>query len=398
MRAHTHVDVMTRRRPGQSPVMPDDTPSSVSDVATSQREGSAAIWYVLLIGAVLVIAVALYAVYLHQQAETWKQAANQLSLGQELLRADRDDILRKAREREAALATIEVAREQDRARLDGLEGQRQRLQDDVLRLTEELARSDQRADRAEVDAGQVADRERLQRERDRLDRELAARQADMQRMETTLAEVQSSLEENQSAFEALRAEKFDIEQAKSTLEEARARAEQQLAENARQERLRQIVRGHRASFGDVKPYIAEVGPGGWSEIESWLALQLSRPMAVPELSTHGWSYEGARLLGADDGPPMVMLLYADAEDRPASLTIMPDRNGEQPLTASRNGELNLMSWREEHHAFILAGQAAQRALEAVGLDLINQPPGLRADAPVPISRYIRPSFRPADGS
>ncbi|MEZ5935013.1 MAG: hypothetical protein R3F54_24395 [Alphaproteobacteria bacterium] len=35
-------------------------------------------------------------------------------------------------------------------------------------------------------------------------------------------------------------------------------------------------------------------------------------------------------------------------------------------------------------------------LQAVAIDLINQPPRQSADAPVPASRHVRPSFRPDD--
>jgi anti-sigma factor RsiW len=140
--------------------------------------------------------------------------------------------------------------------------------------------------------------------------------------------------------------------------------------------------------------VAEVGPGDWSVIESWLSQQLARPMAVPDLSAKGLSYEGARLIGDADGPPMAMLLYEDAEQRPVSLTIALDRRGEKPLTAGEAGGLNVIDWREERHAFFLAGESEASLLEAVGVELLNDPPRMSGDAPVPVSRYVRPGQRP----
>ena len=98
-----------------------------------------------MIGAVLLVATGIYAVFLYQQVNEWRRAADQLAIGQDLLRADRDEILEKAREREVTLSTLEAAREQDRARLEALEDQRGRLQSDVLRLTQTLAQSEQQA-------------------------------------------------------------------------------------------------------------------------------------------------------------------------------------------------------------------------------------------------------------
>lgn len=366
-------------------------------------EGASGIWYATFIGAVLLIAIGIYAALLYQQVKEWRSAADQLTIGQDLLRADRDEILQKAREREVKLSTLEAAREQDRVRLEGLENQRRRLQGDVLRLTQELARSEQQSNGIAGEADRSAALERLQRERDRLDRELDDQRADVARLEAALAETELTLTEQaeslvtkEARIEEIGAEQADLEAAKSSLELDLERLEQEFALRLQSERQRQIIRGHRASLGEVKPYITEVGPHDWSVIESWLALQLRRPMAVPDLSGHGWSYEGARLLGSSDGPPMAMLLYADAEERPASLTIVRDGAGERPLEARKEGGLDLLDWREERHAFFLAGEAGEEALTTIAVELQNQPPRLSDDAIVPVSRYIRPGKRPTD--
>lgn len=361
------------------------------------------VWYATLIGAVLLIASLIYAAFLYQEVKEWRSAADQFSIGQELLRADRDEILQKAREREVTLSTLEAAREQDRARVEGLESQRRRLQGDVLRLTQELARSEQLSNGRVDNADRLADLEQLRRERGRLDRELKAGRADISRLEAARAEAEQmvveqreSLLTKEARIEEARAESADLEEAKSALEQDRERLGEELAERLQSERERQIIRGHRASLGEVKPYIAELGPGDWSVIESWLALQLRRPMAVPDLSAHGWSYEGARLLGSSDGPPMAMLLYADADERPASLTIIRDGADERPLEVGKNGGLDLLEWREERHVFFLAGEAGEEALSAIAVELQNQPPRLSDDAAVPVSRYSRPAMRPSD--
>lgn len=381
---------MTRRRPGtaSSPHRP------VADSVAPSSDGSTGAWYVALISVVLLVAAGIYAAYLYQQVETGRQAVEQLKLGQELLRFDRDEILQKMREREVTLSTLEAAREQDRERLEGLEKQRRRLQGDVLKLTQTLARGEQVGEGAALDAGHSTALERLQRERERLDLELAGARTDMTRLKTALAEQTATLQEYQAKLEAMGKETTDLEAAKASQALDMERLELQLDERREVERRLQIVRGHRASFGEVTPYIAEVGPEEWRVIESWLAQQLGRPMAVPDLSAHDWSYEGARLLGVIDGPPMAMLLYADADERPVSLTIARNGGGARPLEISENGGLALAEWQEERHAFFLTGEAGEDLLKRVAIDLQNQPPMLSEDAPVPISRYIRPSFRP----
>lgn len=390
---------MTRRRPGGGSTPPVQSRRPIKGSAPEQS--SIGIWYAALIGAVLLIATAIYAAFLHQQVKEEREAVDQLTIGQDLLRADRNEILQKAREREATLSTLEAAREQDRARLNGLEEQRRRLQEDVLRLTQTLARNERQANGAATAAGRLADVDRLQRERDRLDRQLEARDAEVVRLkgttaekDRTIAEQAAKLDAAEARIEAVVADKADLDAQKATLEEELEQLGLKIAEYREGDRRRQIIRGHRASLGDVKPYIAEVGPGGWSVIEGWLALQLRRPMAVPDLSEHGWSYEGARLLGSSDGPPMAMLLYADAEEHPVSLTIAQDSTGERPLETGETGGLQLLDWREERHAFFLAGYVDRDVLKTVAIDLQNEPPRFSEDAVVPVSRYVRPSFRP----
>ena len=392
---------MTRRRSQVPSTLASQPPQPVAGPIADQ--GASGVWYATLIGAVLLIALGVYAFYLYQQAEEWRRAADQLRTGQEMLRFDRDEILQKVRDQELTLLTLEAASEQDAVRLDVLEGQRQRLQSDVVRLTGELARREQLSDGVDGASDGSAERNRLERTRDRLERELASARAEVDRLETVLAEKDIAfadqaevLWKSEASVEDLRAEKAEMVAAREALEKEGQRLEQQMADWKQGQRLRQIIRGHRASLGEVKPYIAEVGPEDWGIIESWLAQQLRRPMAVPDLAAHDWSYEGARLLGTSDGPPMAMLLYADADGRPASLTIARDQQGEQLLEVNHDGGLNLLDWREERHAFLLAGEASEDVLRAVALDLQNQPPRLHEDAPVPVSRYIRPSFRPAE--
>ncbi|MGI9508804.1 MAG: hypothetical protein ACR2QJ_05590 [Geminicoccaceae bacterium] len=319
----------------------------------------------------------------------WRDATEQLKVGQALLRGDRDELLQKIREREVSLSTLEASHEQAQTRLQGVEAQRKRLQGDVLKLTQEIAQSERSTESAASDGGQTVALKRLRRERDRLELELAGQRTDKSRLD-------KALEESRVQIETLTQERTDLDALNASVALDVERLGRELAERRETERQHQIVRGHHASLGQVRPYIAEVGPEEWRVIESWLAQQLRRPMAVPDLSVHGWSYEGARLLGVIDGPPMTMLLYADEQDRPVSLTIARDASGERPLEISESGGLDLLDWREERHAFFLIGGAGDDVLEAVALDLQNHPPALKEDAPVPVSRYIRPTFRPVD--
>ena len=208
--------------PPSSPCQPTANPAA--------EEGAHGIWYVVLIGAVLLIATAIYAAYLYQQVKEWRSAAEQLTIGQEMLRFDRDEILQKVREREVTLSTLEAAYEQDRERLEGLENQRRQLQGDVLRLTQDLARSERQTNGQADDADRSETLERLQRERDRLDRELEAKRNEISELEAAAAQAElkrvelvESLLTKDARIEEVRAQKADLEEERSVLEQDRLR-------------------------------------------------------------------------------------------------------------------------------------------------------------------------------
>ena len=88
------------------------------------------------------------------------------------------------------LSTLEAAYEQDRVRLEVLENQRRQLQGDVLRLTQNLARSERQTNGQADDADRSEAWEQLQRERDRLDRDLEAKRSDFSELEAAFGEVE----------------------------------------------------------------------------------------------------------------------------------------------------------------------------------------------------------------
>jgi len=392
---------MNRRRPTSEKVEAAAARKPVAGHRAGSGGAPILVWYTALIGIVLLLAALAYIYILHQERSALRQAADQLTIGQELLRADRDDVLENAREREAALSLIEVESQQDRDRLERVEDQRDRLQKDVLRLTQELAENRGRAKAPENGAAQAEAFRDLEREQARLNRDLAGRKAEIEDLKADISQKDEELADKTRALatkaveaEAMLSEVEALKTAKAGLEGRADELGHEIEVLHEGSRQRQILRGHQASLGDVNPYIAEVGPEDWRVMEDWLAQQLRRPMALPDLAEHGWTYEGARLLGSSDGPPMAMLLYADAEERPVSLTVTRDQRGEQDLVVSELGGLNILEWREERHAFTLASDVPDDQLRPIALQLMGEPPVQREEASVPVSRYIRPTFRP----
>ena len=360
-------------------------------------------WYVAIISVLLLVGAGIYIIYLHQQRLQWRDAANQMAIGQELLRADRDELLQKTREREAEVLALEQQFSKRATRIVSLQNQRNILQKNVARLTQDLAAAERRIDKAALSDEVLDNFAAPKKELDEISRRLdvknqliAEQKTAIGWLETSLAEAEQSLVQSRSEQRKQETEAVEVRLQKAVLEEEAARSKNELIEMRNAFRRGQVIRGHNASLGEVKPYLAEVGPEYWQVIEGWLEQRLERPMALPDLSAIGWSYEGARLLVAVDGPAMVMLLYADREGRPISWTIAKDTSGPMPSTAKRQAGLNLLEWHDETHAFVLAGDSDEVVLQVVAAALQDRTDEATSKAAVPAGRFFRPEFRPTN--
>lgn len=391
---------MIMRRP-RSAIGPREGLSAQDIAPPSTAALPVGAWYVAVIAVLLLVAAGVYIVYLHQQRLQWRDAANQMSIGQELLRADRDELLQKAREREAELSGLERRLSQRETRLASLQSQRNESRADVARLTQDLAKAERQLrkntliGKAPVNLGAAQkEHDLFDEERRKKDAFIEKQDAEIKRLERSLADTEQGLVQSRAD---LRRQKTLIAEArleKAVLEEEATRSKEELAKAQQAFRRGQIVRGYNASLGEVKPYLAEVGPEYWQVIEGWLNEKLKCKMTIPDLSTMGWSYEGARLLVMIGGPTMVMLLYADPDGNPISLTIAQDKSGQTPPRSRLQAGLNLIEWRDRSHAFTLVGAADEVVLQVVASALQDQRNKVPSDSPVPSGRFFRPEFRP----
>jgi len=371
------------------------------DAPASATISSVGFWYVAVLATLLLVAAGIYIIYLHQERLRWQDAANQTSIGQELLRADRDEILQKVQDGEANLSTLEQELSLSKAEITALESERGELSAEVARLAQDLANEEQQR-RKDAPAGdnQVnlleAGQEGDLGNQDNLETVAAISKKDeeIKRLETSLAETGELLVQYQSDLREQERLATEARLEKTALQKEATRLRNEISETELAFRRSQIIRGHHASLGEVKPYLANVGPEYWQMIEERLKEKLQREMTIPDLSDIGWSYEGARLLVTIGGPSMVMLLYADPDGNPISLTIARDLSGIQPSTSRQQAGLNLIEWRDHSHAFVLAGEVNDVVLQIVASSMLEQINQITEDSAVPSGRFFRPEFRP----
>jgi anti-sigma factor RsiW len=127
--------------------------------------------------------------------------------------------------------------------------------------------------------------------------------------------------------------------------------------------IMQVAEYHRVYAGE-KRHLVEVAAAETPHIESWLGKRLDMPLAVPDLTAQGLTFQGARML-VIDGKPVAQLIYTPPDGRALALCIIRSPKEDKPLTASQQDDLRLVEWRSNGHGFVVVGWEDEARMLAI---------------------------------
>ena len=127
--------------------------------------------------------------------------------------------------------------------------------------------------------------------------------------------------------------------------------------------LADIADYHRVYSGQQR-HLVEVGADEADHIQTWLTASIGAEVRIPDLSSFGLTFQGARLLVAA-GKPVLQLMYLDAEGRVVALcqigTDTPrDGFGEQTINA-----FDMVSWGGNGANFVIVGDTGRGDLAEI---------------------------------
>jgi anti-sigma factor RsiW len=144
-------------------------------------------------------------------------------------------------------------------------------------------------------------------------------------------------------------------------------ARQEMADAAAEPQSRNwvvhVAQYHRL-YAAEKRHLVEVAAAETPHIQSWLGNRLSMPLVVPDLTSFGLTFEGARLL-AYEGEPLAQLIYMPADGRAVALCVIRSNTADKPPTAGREGDLNLVDWHAKGYGFIVIGWESEATMLAI---------------------------------
>lgn len=281
--------------------------------------------------------------------------------------ADLADARQALSEAETTTASL---RETLTTEVEDLTARLDRREQDMAALTDDLEAG------KELSATARADLDRIRNERAAVERRLASAEADRQRLQ---AERQTAELAAATAEQRLASLEAEIQDATSRL--ATVVAGLTSAEAGRQEAVQQVVgleadlaasrswlgqiaQYHRVYASTARRHLVEVTADELDHIQTWMTGMLGRDITVPDLSSLGVTFAGARLLGINE-KPVAQLVYLDADDQPLALCIIPSDRAAKGPTPSRNGELNLVDWRDGSHGYAVVGWSDPELLSSL---------------------------------
>ncbi|HEY0065659.1 MAG TPA: hypothetical protein VGC21_26320, partial [Telluria sp.] len=98
----------------------------------------------------------------------------------------------------------------------------------------------------------------------------------------------------------------------------------------------------------------EVPASQTDHLKSWLEMRVERKLEIPDLSSSGLHFAGARLVVLER-MPVAALMYTRDTGLPVALCIMLKQGTPIGVRLDRRGPIQLASWEDGSHAYIVVG-------------------------------------------
>ncbi|WP_337268984.1 anti-sigma factor family protein [Oryzifoliimicrobium ureilyticus] len=133
--------------------------------------------------------------------------------------------------------------------------------------------------------------------------------------------------------------------------------------------LSDITAYHRLILRQPR-HLVEVAANQKEEISSWLTSSVGVAFRIPDLSSQGWTFQGARVILAD-GRPAGQLIYTGNDGDVISIVFRKDNQPAEleDFKEAIRDELGLVSWHNAGNAYVLVGPSAEASLNQLAADI-----------------------------
>ena len=134
--------------------------------------------------------------------------------------------------------------------------------------------------------------------------------------------------------------------------------------------LADIADYHRVYAGQGR-HLVEVPAAEADHIRTWLTKSVGTEVRIPDLTTHGLTFQGARLLVAA-GKPVSQLMYTDAEKRVIALCLIQSDAPRDGFQEKNIGAFDMVSWGARNANFVIIGDENRDDLTLIARSAADQ--------------------------
>ncbi len=136
--------------------------------------------------------------------------------------------------------------------------------------------------------------------------------------------------------------------------------------------LDEIADYHRI-YASQRDHLVELAADEKPQIESWLNASVGVPFRIPDLTSRGLAFQGARLLVVQ-GKPVAQLMYRDQEGDVIGFCFLrnPDNTSVTDPKEDIRDDLALISWKKPGASFVIVGPSSDAALQAIASDISQE--------------------------
>lgn len=117
-------------------------------------------------------------------------------------------------------------------------------------------------------------------------------------------------------------------------------------------------------------HIVEVPASQAEEISTWLTTSVGVAFRVPDLSTDGWTFQGARVV-LTGGRPTGQLIYTSADGDLATIAFRKDNQPDdtEDFKETIRDEIGLVAWHNAGTSYVLVGPSSEASLGQLAMKI-----------------------------
>lgn len=127
--------------------------------------------------------------------------------------------------------------------------------------------------------------------------------------------------------------------------------------------LADIADYHRVYAGQTR-HLVEVPADEADHIETWLTATVGADVRIPDLTQHGLTFQGGRLLVAA-GKPVAQLMYTDADMRVVALCLIQNDTPQDGFANRQIGAFEMVTWGGAGANFVIVGDEGRGDLDQI---------------------------------